>query len=303
MLIRGLVGRNLLGALFPALSAAVLLQIFFSEASVAGAADGFGPSLLVTTLYIAAAGGIIGAGLAAAEPASQRNKARAASRALTGFMFGTVGGLAGGLAAHVAAGVSQHYATGMQHQQNMVLTHLVGSFAGWGLAGLAIGIGRNFGQGPERTKNGLISGVIGGLLGGLVVGLASTSFASAAAARLIGLLGFGLAVGGAAAGTDETRRDNWLLVLNGPMQGAEYTLYCGRILIGSSPLCEVFLPFPTVAPIHCEMEFDYGEALLTNLSSERSVLVNGRPCRSCTIIPGYVIQVGDNLLRLCEKED
>lgn len=303
MMVRGLVGRNLIAALGSAFVVGILLQIFIRDSMLAGVPADFGLSALVTSLYIAAAAGAVGAAVAAAEPVSQANYPRATSRAVTGLVFGVAGGLIGGLAAQLAGMTAGQYGPRLGNQQDAaMLVGLLGSFVGWGVAGFAIGIGRGYGFGRGRMANGVISGIIGGVVGGLLVGLSAISFDSAAVARMLGLLGFGVAVGGAAAGTDETRRDIWLLVLDGPLQGADFTLYQGHIRIGSSQQCQIVLPGPMVAPIHCNLDVDYSQILFTNLSREFSTLINGQRRDSGAILPGDVLQIGANLLRCCEKE-
>src|SRR5208337_3687660 len=116
-------------------------------------------------LFGALIGALISAFLASIETLSVGQLRQAARRFVVGGVIGTAGGALGLLVGEFAFDV---------------LGGLNGRILGWGVLGIAVGLGVGAASGsPARRRNGAIGGVLGGALGGFFYQSLTTTFPQA----------------------------------------------------------------------------------------------------------------------------
>ncbi|HPM75655.1 MAG TPA: FHA domain-containing protein [bacterium] len=79
----------------------------------------------------------------------------------------------------------------------------------------------------------------------------------------------------------------------------ELVLGGAKTLIGSSELCDVYLPYPTIEPKHAWIKVDRkGKYMLKDTSSKLGTLVNGKKIKKTFLENGDQIRIGDIRLQV-----
>ncbi len=90
-----------------------------------------------------------------------------------------------------------------------------------------------------------------------------------------------------------------LHVIDGPDQGQVFQLVEGEpLLLGRSRHCLSPLNDPAVSRVHCEVELEDGEVVVTDHDSATGTFVNGRRVTEATMQPDDVLHIGDTRMRL-----
>jgi serine/threonine protein kinase len=90
-----------------------------------------------------------------------------------------------------------------------------------------------------------------------------------------------------------------LQVIGGPDQGQVFQLVEGEpLLLGRSRHCPSPLKDPSVSRVHCEVELEDGQVMVTDHESSSGTFVNGKRVAEAVLQAGDVLQIGDTRLRL-----
>jgi serine/threonine protein kinase len=94
-----------------------------------------------------------------------------------------------------------------------------------------------------------------------------------------------------------------LHVVEGPDKGEVFQLVEGEpLLLGRSRHCLSPLKDPSVSRVHCEVELEDGEVVVSDHESNSGTFINGKLITEAVLRPGDVLQVGDTRLRLQAPE-
>jgi hypothetical protein len=221
------------------------------------------PSLLHATVQGAVVGALIGAFVGSVEGILNVNIRQALRGLLRGVGFGLVGGALGLLLGEVAL-----WLVGGGYAARAI---------GWGIFGLAVGVGEGrANRSPRKTSYGAIGGLLGGIVGGMLLeALAQISLAYQAEIRGIGLMVLGAAIGSLIALVSEALARARLKVLSGPREGREYDLDRPVTKIGRSDACDVYLPSDRgIESVHAVVRRAGGSLLVTPASPHVALLLN-----------------------------
>ena len=94
-----------------------------------------------------------------------------------------------------------------------------------------------------------------------------------------------------------------LTVKSGPDAGKEARVETARILIGSSPACQLALTDTTVSREHCEIRLDEDGYLLRDLGSTNGTHLAGSRVREVWLAPGSLFSVGSTVLEFRPLEE
>jgi serine/threonine protein kinase len=90
-----------------------------------------------------------------------------------------------------------------------------------------------------------------------------------------------------------------LQVVAGPHKGRCFLVEEGApLLLGRSRHAETRLEDPGVSRVHCEIELEDGQVLVTDLDSAGGTFVNGQRITEQQLRPGDVVQIGSTQMRL-----
>jgi hypothetical protein len=90
-----------------------------------------------------------------------------------------------------------------------------------------------------------------------------------------------------------------LVIVAGPDKGRTFPLVPATpLLVGRSKDTETRLTDPHVSRVHCQVEFDGGQAVVLDKGSAAGTFVNGKKITQQLLKPGDVIRVGETQLRL-----
>lgn len=174
---------------------------------------------------------------------------------------------------------------------------------GWAIFGLGVGLVIGIiDRSPRKAVNGAIGGLVGGAVGGVVFQFSGIHLGSSdRLARLLGLLAISALVAVATRAVETVRREAWLRVVAGGMEGKEFILYHAVTRIGSDPKCEIFLlKDPAVEPLHAQIE-ERGPQRILTASPAAPVLVNGAATTSHTLRHGDAVQIGNTVISYAER--
>lgn len=90
----------------------------------------------------------------------------------------------------------------------------------------------------------------------------------------------------------------WLVVLEGGLQGEDFHLHEGRMILGSSPQCEILLQDEGIEDRHASIRFSSNQWTLTDLDSEKGTFLNGKRIYRHELKDGDKIMIGKSLLRV-----
>jgi hypothetical protein len=230
-----------------------------------------------------------------------RTYARAAWSAAIGLIAGLVGGcvsvFAAGLVFVLLGSISSGDPTA---SAPAFLFQMFRRGLAWTIAGMSMGLGQGFALKSSTLKfNGFVGGMVGGLIGGLLFdpinlmlqGPDGTS--GAELSRAVGLAIVGGSVGLLIGLTDLLTRDAWLKVLDGPLQGKEFSFNRTPIRLGSSPKNEIYLfKDPKIDPIHAEIHKLRDTYEIRDNSSSTGTFVNGQRVTRERLTDGARIRIG-----------
>jgi hypothetical protein len=213
---------------------------------------------------------------------------------------GGFGALAGGVAGFIGGYVAQWLFSAMlddldfTSQSEMENKLRLARMLAWGLLGAATGLGLGLRDGPKKALNGLLGGAIGGAVGGLIfeqIELSGTESTSGLQVRLLGMVATGIGIGLGIGIVDRLRRDAWLKLTSGPLNGREIILFKETTTVGSDNRCDVVLANdPSVSGQHASFTRAGRSATVMAMGP---VTVNGAPVSGARAIAnGDVVQVG-----------
>lgn len=251
-----------------------------------------------TMLWFGIIGAAVGAGLCAAEYVVGRAYQKACSTALVGLAVGFFGGaVAGGTAQYLYASL-----TSLNEEQNLGLQILARS-AGWGLAGLLLGMGQGIAmRSGKKIRNGLIGGLLGGLAGGALFDPIANTVHSDWASRMLALCVIGAATGLLIGFVESVLKDAWLMVTGGPLTGKQFVIYRSPTILGSAPKADIFLfKDAAVEPRHAALHVAAGSCELEDFGTPSGTLVNGQRVGRHRLRSGDAIQIGSYCFSYTEK--
>ena len=239
------------------------------------------PALAQATIQGAVIGALIGALVGIVEGILNVNIRQALRGLVRGTGFGLLGGALGLFLGELALWV--------------VGGGFLARAIGWGLFGLAVGLGEGrASRSPRKTSYGAIGGLLGGLVGGLIFeAVAQASVTYQAETRGLGLMVVGAAIGSLISLVSEVLGRARLKVMTGPREGREYDLDRPETRIGRSDACDVYLPADRrIESVHAVVRRTGGNLLLAPTSPHAALLVNQVPVPS----GGRHLSDGDQLL-------
>ncbi len=221
-------------------------------------------------------------------------------RMVTGALFGAVWGLIGGALGFVAGQWLLFALTEVAGRRGILLDRTalpLARIVGWTVLGVFVGTTEGLRRWSSRkTATGLLGGFLGGALGGVVVEY-SSNVLSAAVARPLGLVVFGLLLALAYGLVEKRLAFGVLRLLNGLYKGKEFVLNQRRIAVGSAVSADVPLPdYRRVEDRHAQLRVDRRELYLYPLSPGALVKRNDQNISEAGAGPlkyGDVVQFGN----------
>jgi Inner membrane component of T3SS, cytoplasmic domain len=173
---------------------------------------------------------------------------------------------------------------------------------GWGILGLGVGLGAGIARGSaNKTINALVGGVIGGFVGGFLFNFIAKATESSSTSRFLTSLITGVLIGAAVGLIEVARRQAWLQIIAGGMNGKEFILYWPSANIGSSAKAEITLvKDPSIAPYHFRIDTQGNRRTLTAYEG-CPLAVNGQPTAQHWLHSGDRIQLGSSTLLYSER--
>jgi len=251
-------------------------------------------------------GGMIGLALGSLEGIVTGVWEKAAMGGGLGLAIGGAGGAVGGVIGQIAYGVFS--GGGDVVSFSAIILQIAARAFAWSLVGLFIGLGQGaMLRASEKIINGLIGGVVGGFIGGLLfdpislvfggISLGLTGEVSGWLSRMVGMSVLGLCAGAAIGMVEEIRKEAWLTIVAGPLQGKQFIIYRSPTLIGSSPKADVCLvKDPHVAPEHAHIERERNRYVLVDLGAGQTV-VNNQRINRWQLREGDYVTIGQTVLR------
>jgi hypothetical protein len=238
------------------------------------------------------AGALIGGLVGCVEGALNVNRRQLLRGLLNGLIMGAVGGALGLVGGEVALQLSGG--------------GLVARALGWGIFGMAIGLGEGYVSGSRRRATyGAIGGAGGGIVGGLLFEvLAQQSLESESVTRGVGLVLLGACVGSLFGVVTEAFVRSRLRVISGAREGREYDLEREETTVGSSDSCDVYLPGdPQLQLKHASIRFARNRLTLQRCVPAAVVKINGVLAGggSTTIRDGDRLELGQTKLVIRAK--
>jgi serine/threonine protein kinase len=90
-----------------------------------------------------------------------------------------------------------------------------------------------------------------------------------------------------------------LQIISGPHKGRSLLVEEGApLLLGRSRHAETRLEDPGVSRVHCEIELEDGQVLVTDLDSAGGTFINGQRISENVLRPGDVLRIGESQMRL-----
>ncbi|HEY3398103.1 MAG TPA: FHA domain-containing protein [Armatimonadota bacterium] len=256
--------------------------------------------LLEMAVFGACLGGLIGAALGCVEGISTRVPEKLWRGLGWGLLIGGGGGALGGVVGQLLYG-----GLGAGLRGNLLGQIMLRAIA-WGLVGVCVGLSQGAHSGSGRKLvNGLVGGAIGGFVGGLLFDpismiaqalIGGHGAHAGLASRLIAMTVLGLCSGAAIGLVEELRKEAWLIVVQGPLQGKQFILYRPLTTLGSSPKCDLCLiKDSTLRPQHAVLQQE-GQGHVLFSAPESVTLVNGRRVSRQRLTSGDVISLGQTAL-------
>jgi hypothetical protein len=176
---------------------------------------------------------------------------------------------------------------------------------GFMLVGLAVGIGLGFAaRSVKRGQNAVIGGLVGGFIGGYLFDYIGIWFGaeSGTVPRLVAFAVTGTLIGLGIGLVDDLRRDLWLEIASGGMAGKQFIVWEQRCVIGSDPSCDITLiKDPAIAPQHVALVRSGGSVTIECVPGAPAIRVDGADTVNSPISEGSMIQIGQTVLRVGQK--
>lgn len=174
------------------------------------------------------------------------------------------------------------------------------------LAGVAIGAGLGLAaRSMRRAQNAVIGGVVGGFIGGFMFDYVGDwiEASSGAVPRLVALCITGGLIGLAIGLVDELRRDLWLEIVSGGMAGKQFIVWEQRCSIGSDASCDITLiKDPQILPRHAMLVRVGDTVSIATVDGAPEVRVDGRSTNRAPITEGSMIEIGQTVLRVGQRQ-
>lgn len=258
---------------------------------------------IMGTLLFPIVAACIGLFLGAADGIVCRLPRRALIGGGIGLIVGFVGGFVFSILANVVYAPLNEMATKQSEGDSMTSLgfgmQMLGRTLGWGLAGLAMGLGQGIAlRSPRIMSYGLVGGLVGGILGGLFfdpvdILLLGPDKPSAHIARLIGIGIIGASVGLMIGLVELLARDAWLRMTQGPLKGKEFLIFKDAMSVGSSPRSDLYLfNDPLVAEHHAVIRAVGDQCEIESRQSTTPILVNGRSLTRSRLRHGDRVGIG-----------
>jgi len=281
--------QNVLAGAIGGLLAWLITEIFFGDDR--STAQSVQQIIMEMAIFFGIIGGLMGSALGAAEGVITRVAPVALRGGAIALGVGFLGGLVGGAAGQTIYGIlggGLGTSIGMQ---------ILARTLGWGLVGLFIGLGQGISyRSSKKVINGLIGGMVGGLVGGLLFDLIGSVTTGGGMSRFLAITLMGAAVGGAIGMVDEIRKEAWLKVIAGPMEGKEYILFNDITRLGSSPKCDIVIyRDPQVAPQQATIQVTGGRYSIVSNSAANPIYLDDRPVSSSALGNGQSIRMGSTV--------
>ncbi|HWY87499.1 MAG TPA: serine/threonine-protein kinase, partial [Gemmataceae bacterium] len=94
-----------------------------------------------------------------------------------------------------------------------------------------------------------------------------------------------------------------LIVLAGPDEGRSFVLGSDPLLLGRSRATESHLLDPHISRVHCQIQFEGDQFLLTDFDSAGGTFVNGKRTSRHALQPGDLIRIGNTRLQFIVEPD
>lgn len=102
---------------------------------------------------------------------------------------------------------------------------------------------------------------------------------------------------------EETRRTEWILLVDFGPEGLIVPLDRPRMRVGRGSECDVVILMRSVSRQHAEIEISGDQVVLRDLDSTNGTLVNGQPIQEATITQDDEVQFGDIRAKFISKAD
>src|SRR5437016_10301190 len=94
-----------------------------------------------------------------------------------------------------------------------------------------------------------------------------------------------------------------LLVLAGPDEGRVFVIPpTDSMLLGRSRATETCLIDPHVSRVHCQVQVENGEVIVTDFDSPAGTWVNGKRVARHPLLPGDLLRIGNTRLQYLDDE-
>ena len=94
-----------------------------------------------------------------------------------------------------------------------------------------------------------------------------------------------------------------LVVLAGPDEGRAFSLGSDPLLLGRSRATESHLLDPHISRVHCQIQFEGDQFLLTDFDSAGGTFVNGKRTSRHALQPGDIVRIGNTRLQFIAEPD
>src|ERR1700730_6987175 len=94
-----------------------------------------------------------------------------------------------------------------------------------------------------------------------------------------------------------------LIVLAGPDEGRAFLLGSDPLLLGRSRATESHLLDPHVSRVHCQVQAEGDEFVLSDFDSAGGTFVNGKRMSRHALQPGDIIRIGNTRLQFVAEPD
>jgi len=253
---------------------------------------------LGTILLCTIAGMSIAMFLSIADAVVGRNIREVFINGSIGICLGALGGMLVGLFLD-----KLYRALGGGSGEHGLAVQIVARAAVWSILGLFLAIAPGVVlRSPKKLLIGLAGGFLGGLIGGGVFDPVAMATGTDWVSRLFGLTAIGTFSGLCTGLIENTAKTGWLKVATGLIAGKQFILYKNPTIIGSSPLCEIYLfKDIQIAPQHAAIHRIPQGYEIQDLGTLPGTSVNGQPVQRVRLRNQDQVQIGGTTFVFYEK--